>query len=113
MTNPVRIKKAIELKSCNALLLKVNQIGTLTEAIQAAKDSYAAGWGVMVSHRSGETEDVTIADIVVGIRAGEIKTGAPCRSERLAKLNQILRIEEELGSQAVYAGTNFRNAVNL
>ena len=113
MTNPLRIKKAIELKSCNALLLKVNQIGTLTESIQAAKDSYAAGWGVMVSHRSGETEDVTISDIVVGIRAGEIKTGAPARSERLAKLNQILRIEEELGSNAVYAGEKFRNAVNL
>ncbi|KAL3961612.1 hypothetical protein ACCO45_003135 [Purpureocillium lilacinum] len=91
----------------------VNQIGTLTESIQAAKDSYADGWGVMVSHRSGETEDVTIADIVVGIRSGEIKTGAPCRSERLAKLNQILRIEEELGDQAIYAGANFRTSVNL
>jgi len=113
VTNPVRIKKAIELKSCNALLLKVNQIGTLTESIQAAKDSYAAGWGVMVSHRSGETEDVTIADIVVGIRAGEIKCGAPARSERLAKLNQILRIEEELGSNAVYAGEKFRTAVSM
>lgn len=113
VTNPLRIKKAIELKSCNALLLKVNQIGTLTESIQAAKDSYAANWGVMVSHRSGETEDVTIADIVVGLRAGEIKTGAPARSERLAKLNQILRIEEELGQNAIYAGENFRNAVNL
>ena len=113
VTNPVRIKKAIELKACNALLLKVNQIGTLTESIQAAKDSYAAGWGVMVSHRSGETEDVTISDIVVGLRAGEIKTGAPARSERLAKLNQILRIEEELGSQAIYAGSNFRKSVTL
>lgn len=113
VTNPIRIKKAIELKAANALLLKVNQIGTLTESIQAAKDSYADGWGVMVSHRSGETEDVTIADIVVGIRAGQIKTGAPARSERLAKLNQILRIEEELGSNAVYAGANFRTAVNL
>ncbi|KAL1870474.1 phosphopyruvate hydratase [Diaporthe australafricana] len=113
VTNPIRIKKAIELKAANALLLKVNQIGTLTESIQAAKDSYADGWGVMVSHRSGETEDVTISDVVVGIRAGQIKTGAPARSERLAKLNQILRIEEELGSNAVYAGTNFRTAVNL
>lgn len=113
VTNPIRIKKAIELKAANALLLKVNQIGTLTESIQAAKDSYADGWGVMVSHRSGETEDVTIADIVVGIRSGQIKTGAPARSERLAKLNQILRIEEELGSNAVYAGANFRTAVNL
>ncbi len=113
VTNPIRIKKAIELKAANALLLKVNQIGTLTESIQAAKDSYADGWGVMVSHRSGETEDVTIADIVVGIRSGQIKTGAPARSERLAKLNQILRIEEELGSNAVYAGENFRKAVEL
>ena len=113
VTNPLRIKQAIELKAANALLLKVNQIGTLTESIQAAKDSYADGWGVMVSHRSGETEDVTISDIVVGIRAGQIKTGAPARSERLAKLNQILRIEEELGSNAIYAGENFRKAVNL
>ncbi|CAH0047905.1 unnamed protein product [Clonostachys solani] len=113
VTNPLRIKKAIELKACNALLLKVNQIGTLTESIQAAKDSYADGWGVMVSHRSGETEDVTIADISVGIRSGEIKTGAPARSERLAKLNQILRIEEELGELAVYAGANFRTAVSI
>lgn len=113
VTNPLRIKKAVELKSCNALLLKVNQIGTLTESIQAAKDSYAADWGVMVSHRSGETEDVTIADIVVGLRSGQIKTGAPARSERLAKLNQILRIEEELGENAVYAGDKFRNAVKI
>lgn len=113
VTNPIRIKKAIELKSCNALLLKVNQIGTLTESIQAAKDSYAAGWGVMVSHRSGETEDVTIADIAVGLRCGQIKTGAPARSERLAKLNQILRIDEEVGSGATYAGQNFRTAVKM
>ena len=113
VTNPEFIKKAIETKACNALLLKVNQIGTITEAINAAKDSFAAGWGVMVSHRSGETEDVTIADIVVGLRAGQIKTGAPARSERLAKLNQILRIEEELGDKAVYAGNSFRTAVNM
>lgn len=113
VTNPTFIKKAIDTKACNALLLKVNQIGTISEAIQAAKDAYGAGWGLMVSHRSGETEDVTIADIAVGLRAGEIKTGAPARSERLAKLNQILRIEEELGKEAVYAGTQFRNAVNL
>lgn len=113
VTNASFIKKAIELKACNALLLKVNQIGTVSEAIQAAKDAFGAGWGVMVSHRSGETEDVTIADIAVGIRAGQIKTGATCRSERLAKLNQILRIEEELGSNAVYAGTKFRGAVNM
>ena len=113
VTNPERIKKAIELKSCNALLLKVNQIGTLTESIQAANDSYAAGWGVMVSHRSGETEDVTIADIVVGLRCGQIKTGAPARSERLAKLNQILRIEEELADKATFAGEKFRTAVSM
>ena len=113
VTNPLRIKTAIEKKACNGLLLKVNQIGTVTEAIQAAKDAFSADWGVMVSHRSGETEDVTIADIVVGLRAGQIKTGAPARSERLAKLNQILRIEEELGSNAVYAGTKFRTSVNM
>jgi len=113
VTNITFIRKAIELKACNALLLKVNQIGTLTESIQAAKDAYGAGWGVMVSHRSGETEDVTIADIAVGLRCGQIKTGAPARSERLAKLNQILRIQEELGDKAVYAGKEFRTAVNM
>ncbi|TID27782.1 putative enolase protein [Venturia nashicola] len=113
VTNPVFIKKAIETKACNALLLKVNQIGTISESIQAAKDAFAAGWGLMVSHRSGETEDVTIADIAVGLRCGEIKTGAPARSERLAKLNQILRIEEELGDNAIYAGAKFRTAVNM
>ena len=83
VTNPARIKTAIEKKAANALLLKVNQIGSLTESIQAAKDSYAAGWGVMVSHRSGETEDTTIAEIAVGLRSGQIKAGAPARSERL------------------------------
>jgi len=113
VTNPKFIKKAIETKACNALLLKVNQIGTITESIQAAKDAFAAGWGVMVSHRSGETEDVTISDIVVGLRAGQIKCGAPARSERLAKLNQILRIEEELGSNSIFAGNSFRTAINM
>lgn len=113
VTNPKRIVTAIEKKACNALLLKVNQIGTVSESIQAALDSQAAGWGVMVSHRSGETEDHTIADLVVGLRTGQIKTGAPCRSERLAKYNQLLRIEEELGDNAVYAGENFRNAHDL
>lgn len=113
VTNPKRIATAIEKKACNALLLKVNQIGTLTESIQAAKDSQANGWGVMVSHRSGETEDTTIADLVVGLRTGQIKTGAPCRSERLAKYNQLLRIEEELGENCIYAGENFRNAHEL
>lgn len=113
VTNPLFIKKAIETKACNALLLKVNQIGSISEAIQAAKDAYGASWGVMVSHRSGETEDVTIADIVVGLRSGQIKSGAPARSERVAKYNQLLRIEEELGKDAIYAGANFRTAVNL
>jgi enolase len=79
VTNPIRIKSAIEKKACNALLLKINQIGTITESLQAAADAYEAGWGVMVSHRSGETEDTFIADLVVGLRAGQIKTGAPCR----------------------------------
>merc|ERR1712176_1584260 len=108
VTNTKRIAKALEIGACNALLLKVNQIGSITEAIDAANMSMRAGWGVMVSHRSGETEDSFIADLVVGIRTGEIKTGAPCRSERLSKYNQLLRIEEELGPKAVYAGHNFR-----
>jgi len=108
VTNTKRIKKALEVGACNALLLKVNQIGSITEAIDAANMSMRNGWGVMVSHRSGETEDSFIADLVVGLQTGEIKTGAPCRSERLAKYNQLLRIEEELGPDAVYAGVNFR-----
>jgi enolase len=108
VTNPTRVRMGIEKKACNALLLKVNQIGSITEAIEACKISQEAGWGVMVSHRSGETEDTFIADLVVGLRTGQIKTGAPCRSERLAKYNQLLRIEEELGDACVFAGTNFR-----
>lgn len=109
VTNKLRIKQAIEKKACNALLLKVNQIGTLTESIAAAQMAVDNGWGVMVSHRSGETEDSFIADLVVGLGTGQIKTGAPCRSERLAKYNQLLRIEEDLGKDAVYAGKHFRN----
>jgi len=109
VTNPKRIKTAVEKKACNALLLKVNQIGTVTESIEAAKAAKAAGWGVMVSHRSGETEDTFIADLVVGLSTRQIKTGAPCRSERLAKYNQLLRIEEELGENVKFAGTSFRN----
>lgn len=108
VTNTKRIAKALAVGACNALLLKVNQIGSITEAIEAANMSMRNGWGVMVSHRSGETEDSFIADLVVGLRTGEIKTGAPCRSERLAKYNQLLRIEEELGPRATYAGTSFR-----
>ncbi|RAL44569.1 hypothetical protein DM860_003328 [Cuscuta australis] len=111
VTNPKRVSKAIDGKSCNALLLKVNQIGSVTESIEAVRMSKQAGWGVMTSHRSGETEDSFIADLAVGLATGQIKTGAPCRSERLSKYNQLLRIEEELGSAAVYAGASFRKPV--
>ena len=113
VTNPKRIATGIEKKSCNALLLKVNQIGTLTESIEAYEQSKNNNWGVMVSHRSGETEDSFIGDLVVGLSTGQIKTGAPSRSERLAKYNQILRIEEELGSDGVYAGNNFKYPYHL
>lgn len=92
VTNISRIEEGITKKACNALLLKVNQIGSLTESIEAANKSRSQNWGVMVSHRSGETEDNFIADLVVGLGTGQIKTGAPCRSERLSKYNQILRI---------------------
>lgn len=108
VTNPTRIQTALDKKACNSLLLKVNQIGSLSEAIDACKLAKSNGWGVMVSHRSGETEDCYIADLVVGLCTGQIKTGAPCRSERLAKYNQILRIEEELGASAKYAGADWR-----
>jgi len=108
VTNPTRVKKAIDDQACNALLLKVNQIGSITEAIEAVNMAKAAGWGVMTSHRSGETEDSFIADLAVGLKTGQIKTGAPCRSERLAKYNQLLRIEEELGANAMYAAAAFR-----
>jgi len=109
VTNPQRIKTGIEKKACNGLLLKVNQIGSVTESIDACNMARKEGWGVMVSHRSGETEDTFIADLVVGLRTGQIKTGAPCRSERLCKYNQLLRIEEEVGEKAQYAGSGFRN----
>jgi len=113
VTNTERIKKAIEQKACNCLLLKVNQIGSVTESIDSCKLAQSNGWGVMVSHRSGETEDSFIADLVVGLGTGQIKTGAPCRSERLAKYNQLLRIEEELGADAKFAGVNFRKPLNF
>jgi enolase len=109
VTNPERVQTAIDKKACNALLLKVNQIGSVTESIMAVRMAKEAGWGVMTSHRSGETEDCFIADLAVGLSTGQIKTGAPCRSERLAKYNQLLRIEEELGEAAVYAGENYRH----
>jgi enolase len=106
VTNPVLVQKAIDLNACNSLLCKVNQIGSLTEAIAAARLSQKYNWSVVVSHRSGETEDSTIADLVVALNAGQIKTGAPARSDRIAKYNQLLRIEEQLGAAAVYAGKN-------
>ncbi|CAH0517387.1 unnamed protein product [Peronospora belbahrii] len=108
-TNPKRIATALDKKACNALLLKVNQIGSVTESVDAVALAQKNGWGVMTSHRSGETEDSCIADLAVGLATGQIKTGAPCRSERLAKYNQLLRIEEALGSDAKYAGKHFRN----
>ncbi|KAI0789912.1 enolase [Abortiporus biennis] len=104
VTNPLRIKTAIEKKACNGLLLKVNQIGTVSESIQAAQLSQSDGWGVMISHRSGETENTFIADLSVALGVGQIKTGAPARSERVAKYNQLLRIEEELAGKSSYAG---------
>jgi enolase len=113
VTNPTRVQKAIDTKACNALLLKVNQIGSVTESIEAVTMAKKAGWAIMTSHRSGETEDSFIADLAVGLSAGQIKTGAPCRSERLAKYNQLLRIEEELGDKARYAGADFRNVEKL
>lgn len=103
VTNPLRIKTAIEKKACNGLLLKVNQIGTISESIQAAQLAQSDGWGVMVSHRSGETENTIIADLVVALGVGQIKTGAPARSERVAKYNRLLRIEEEIAGTSSYA----------
>jgi len=104
VTNVGRVQRAIRERACNALLCKVNQIGTLSEAIAAVQLAQRAGWGVVVSHRSGETEDATIADLAVALNTGQIKTGAPCRSDRVAKYNQLLRIEEELDEEGRYAG---------
>ncbi|MCY4081753.1 MAG: phosphopyruvate hydratase [Caldilineaceae bacterium] len=104
VTNVKRIERAIDERACNALLCKVNQIGTLTESIAAIEMSHRAGWAAVVSHRSGETEDDTIADLVVAFNTGQIKTGAPARSDRVAKYNQLLRIEEDLGPSAFYQG---------
>ena len=104
VTNAERIKIAIKEKACNCLLLKINQIGTITEALDAARLAKDAGWNIMGSHRSGETTDDFIADLAVGIACGQIKAGAPCRGERLAKYNQLLRVEEQLGKKAKYAG---------
>ena len=107
VTNPERIKKAVSEKSCNSLLLKVNQIGTVSESIDAWRMAQKAGWSTVVSHRSGETEDTFIADLVVGLGTGQSKFGAPARSERVAKYNRLLAIEEMLGKKAVFGGNTF------
>jgi enolase len=104
VTNPLRIKRAIEEKSCNSVLIKLNQIGSLTETLEAVSLTHRNGWKAVISHRSGETEDSTIADLAVALNTGQIKTGAPARSDRVAKYNQLLRIEAELGETAKYAG---------
>ena len=104
VTNTTFVKKGIELKAANAVLIKVNQIGTLTETLEAIEMAKEAGWTAVVSHRSGESEDATIADLVVGVNAGQIKTGSMSRTDRIAKYNQLMRIEEELGDVAKYLG---------
>ena len=108
VTNTKRIQKGIDIHAANSVLIKLNQIGTVTETLNAIKMAHDAGWTAVVSHRSGETEDNFIADLVVGTSAGQIKTGAPARSDRNAKYNQLLRIEEELGETAEYPGVDFR-----
>ena len=104
VTNPDRLRRGIDERVANAILVKVNQIGTLTETLEAIRVAQEAGYGAVISHRSGETEDVTIADLAVATGAGQIKTGAPCRTDRVAKYNQLLRIEEDLGGDATYPG---------
>jgi enolase len=104
VTNPVRLEQGIERGAANSLLVKVNQIGTLTETLDAVTMAHSHGYTAVLSHRSGETEDTTIADLAVATNCGQIKTGAPARSERVAKYNQLLRIEEELDDAARYAG---------
>ena len=104
VTNPVRLERGIQERAANAILIKLNQIGTLTETVKAVRDAQKAGFSTVISHRSGETEDSFIADLAVALNAGAIKTGAPCRSERLAKYNRLLQIEGELGSRGAYAG---------
>jgi len=105
VTNPTRLQKGIDSKSANAILIKLNQIGSMTETLETVGLATRNGLRSVISHRSGETEDTTIADLAVATRAGQIKTGSLCRSERIAKYNRLLRIEDELGDLAVYAGT--------
>lgn len=109
VTNPKRIKCGIKLGTANAVLIKVNQIGTVTEAMEAIEMAKCAGYHPVISHRSGETEDAFIADLAVAVNAGQIKTGAPCRAERTSKYNQLLRIEEELGAEARYGLVSEKN----
>jgi enolase len=104
VTNGARLKRGIQSGVANSILIKVNQIGTLSETLETMELAKKAGYTTVISHRSGETEDATIADLAVATGAGQIKTGAPCRGERTAKYNQLLRIEEELGKKAAYAG---------
>jgi len=104
VTNPERVRRAIQEKAANSLLVKLNQIGTLTETIEAVETCHRAGWRAVTSHRSGETEDTTIADLAVALNMGQIKTGAPARSDRVAKYNQLIRIEHDLGVTSQYAG---------
>jgi enolase len=104
VTNVERLQKGISLRASNSILIKPNQIGTLTETVAAIRLAHEAGWSAVVSHRSGETEDTTIADLAVGLNTGQIKAGAPCRSERTAKYNRLLRIESELGPKASFTG---------
>ena len=109
VTNPERVRRAIQEKAANSLLVKLNQIGTLTETIEAVETCHRAGWRAVTSHRSGETEDATIADLAVALNMGQIKTGAPARSDRVAKYNQLIRIEGELGNSSQYAGWDALN----
>jgi enolase len=104
VTNPKILQRGIAERSANAILIKLNQIGTLTETLEASRMADAAGFGSVSSHRSGETEDTTIADLAVGARTGQIKTGSLCRTDRICKYNQLLRIESEVGDRAEYAG---------
>ena len=112
VTNVKRLQKAINDGAANSILIKLNQIGTLTETIDAIKMAHASNWTAVVSHRSGETEDTTIADLVVARETGQIKTGSLCRTDRVAKYNQLLRIEEELGERAVYLGKKAFSQLN-
>ena len=104
VTNPERLRRGISEKTANSILIKLNQIGTVTETVETVLNAHKAGFATVISHRSGETEDAFIADFAVAVNAGALKTGAPCRSERLCKYNQLLRIERELGAKARYAG---------